>query len=120
MIRNTNIEFDPESLKIIEGGHNCHRISKNIICSLDLKSDERLLQQETADETIYIPYDTNTFSFFTDDMTDHSYNLYMRRFYPAYLSKKLLYEITIKKKPHYGLYNKYCILSNVIIIVFLL
>lgn len=80
--------FDEEALKIAESGHHCHRISKNIICSLDLKSTKLLQLKEKADETIYVPFDTNTFSF-TDEMTDYSYNFYISRYYPAYLSKKL-------------------------------
>lgn len=78
--------FDEQALKIAESGHDCHRISRNVICSLDLKSTKLSQLEEKADETIYVPFDTNTFSF-TDDMTDYSFNIYVTRYYPAYLSK---------------------------------
>lgn len=84
----TASNFDEQMLKIAESGHHCHRISRNVICSLDLKS-KKSLHMEEADETIYVPFDTNAFSFFTDDMTDNSYNFYTSRYYPAYLSKKV-------------------------------
>lgn len=86
-IRTTVDSFDEQALKIAENGHNCHRISKNVICSLDLKSTKLSRLEESADETIYVPFDTNTFSFFTDKMTDNSYNFYVSKYYPAYLSK---------------------------------
>lgn len=89
-IRTTDIDnFDEQSFKIAESGHHCHRISKNVICSLDLKSRKLSQLEEKADETIYVPFDANIFSFFTDEMTDNSYNIYMSRYYPAYLSKKI-------------------------------
>ncbi|CAL1689104.1 unnamed protein product [Lasius platythorax] len=78
--------LDEQAFKIIESGHHCHRISKNIICSLDLKSTKLSQLEEKADETIYVPFDTNAFSFFTDEMTDNSYNFYISKHYPAYLS----------------------------------
>lgn len=80
--------LNEQSFKIAESGHDCHRISKNVICSLDLKSRKLSQLEEKADETIYVPFDANAFSFFTDEMTDNSYNFYMSRYYPAYLSKK--------------------------------
>lgn len=81
--------LDEQAFKIIESGHHCHRISKNIICSLDLKSTKLSQLEEKADETIYVPFDTNAFSFFTDEMTDNSYNFYISKHYPAYLSKEI-------------------------------
>lgn len=81
--------LDEQALKIIESGHHCHRISKNIICSLDLKSTKLLQLEEKADNTIYVPFDMNAFSFFTDEMTDMSYNFYVSKHYPAYLSKEI-------------------------------
>jgi len=90
MIRTTDGDnFDEQSFKIVESGHHCHRVSKNVICSLDLKGTKLLQLEEKADETIYVPFDTNTFSVFTDEMTDNSYNFYTSRYYPAYLSKKI-------------------------------
>ncbi|XP_039313353.1 laccase-12 isoform X2 [Solenopsis invicta] len=80
--------FDAQSFKIAESGHDCHKISKNVICSLDLKSRKLLQLKEKADETIYVPFDANAFSFFTDEMTDNSYNFYKSKYYPAYLSLK--------------------------------
>ncbi|XP_025159514.1 uncharacterized protein LOC105192607 [Harpegnathos saltator] len=77
--------FDEQALTIAESGHHCHRISKDVICSLDLKSAKLSQLKEKADETIYVPFDMNTFSF-TDEMTDYSYNFYTWRYYPAYLS----------------------------------
>ncbi|KAG5345213.1 LAC1 protein, partial [Acromyrmex charruanus] len=86
-IRTTNDNnFDEQSFKIAENGHHCHRILKNVICSLDLKNAKLSQLEEKADETIYVPFDANTFSFFTDEMTDNSYNFYKSRYYPAYLS----------------------------------
>ncbi|KYN42603.1 Laccase-1 [Trachymyrmex septentrionalis] len=86
-IRTTNNNnFDEQSFKIAENGHHCHRILKNVICSLDLKNAKLSQLEEKADETIYVPFDANTFSFFTDEMTDNSYNFYISRYYPAYLS----------------------------------
>ncbi|XP_011061673.1 PREDICTED: laccase-14 isoform X2 [Acromyrmex echinatior] len=86
-IRTTNDNnFDEQSFKIAENGHHCHRILKNVICSLDLKNAKLSQLEEKADETIYVPFDANTFSFFTDEMTDNSYNFYISRYYPAYLS----------------------------------
>ncbi|XP_071645358.1 uncharacterized protein [Temnothorax longispinosus] len=88
-IRTTDADnLDEQSFKIAESGHDCHRISKNVICSLDLKSTKLSQLEEKADETIYVPFDVNTFSFFTDEMTDTSYNFYISRYYPAYLSLK--------------------------------
>lgn len=87
-IRTGANNFDEQMLKIAESGHHCHRISRNVICSLDLKSKQSLQLEEEADETIYVPFDTNTFSFFTDDMTDNSYNIETSIYYPAYLSLK--------------------------------
>ena len=84
-----NNNFDEQSFKIAENGHHCHRILKNVICSLDLKNAKLSQLEEKADETIYVPFDANTFSFFTDEMTDNSYNFYISRYYPAYLSKKI-------------------------------
>lgn len=81
--------FDEQALKIAESGHHCHRISKNIVCSLDLKGRKLSQLQEKVDETIYVPFDTNTFSF-TDEMTDYSYNFHVLRYYPAYLSKTII------------------------------
>lgn len=92
--------FDERSFKIAENGHHCHRISKNVICSLDLKSPKLLQLEEKADETIYVPFDANTFSFFTDEMTDNSYNFYTSRYYPTYLSKKIYLSFIIHKYFH--------------------
>ncbi|XP_011869373.1 PREDICTED: laccase [Vollenhovia emeryi] len=81
--------LDEESLKIAESGHHCHRISEKVICSLDLKSLSKVPElEEKADETIYVPFDTNTLAFFTDEMTDYSYKFYTPQYYPAYLSVK--------------------------------
>lgn len=89
-IRTTDADdLNEQSLKIAETGYHCHRISKNVICSLDLKSRKLSQLEEKPDETIYVPFNANTFSFFTDEMTDHSYNLYTSKYYPAYLSKKI-------------------------------
>ncbi|XP_026831051.1 uncharacterized protein LOC105279193 isoform X2 [Ooceraea biroi] len=85
-IRSTVDRLDERELEIAENGHYCHRLSKNVICSSDLKSAERSGSEEQVDETIYVPFDTNAFSFFTDEMTDTSYNFYAWRYYPAYLS----------------------------------
>ncbi|KAL6441025.1 hypothetical protein ACFW04_003413 [Cataglyphis niger] len=85
-LKATADNLDEQAFKIIESGHRCHRISKNIICSLDLKSTKLPQLEEKVDETIYVPFDMNTFSFFTDEMTDNSYNFYVSKYYPVYLS----------------------------------
>lgn len=81
-------KFHDQMFNVIESGHDCHRASKNVICSLDLKSKEFSQLEEKADETIYVSVDSNAFSIFTDEMTDKSYNIYVSKYYPAYLSKK--------------------------------
>ncbi|XP_050446648.1 uncharacterized protein LOC126849118 [Cataglyphis hispanica] len=85
-IKATADNLDEQAFKIIESGHRCHRVSKNIICSLDLKSTKLPQLEEKVDETIYVPFDMNAFSFFTDEMTDNSYNFYVSKHYPVYLS----------------------------------
>lgn len=105
-IRVTDVDnFDEQSLKIAESGHHCDRISKNVICSLDLKSTKLSQLEEKADETIYVPFDANTFSFFTDEMTDNSYNIYTSRYYPAYLSKNIYLSFIIEK--YFDIYQKW-------------
>jgi len=90
VIRTTDANnLDEQSFKIAESGHQCHRISENVICSLDLKSAKLSQLKEKADETVYVPFDANTFSFFTNEMTDNSYNFYTSTYYPSYLSKKM-------------------------------
>ncbi|XP_020278934.1 laccase-4-like isoform X2 [Pseudomyrmex gracilis] len=79
-------KFHDQMFNVIESGHDCHRASKNVICSLDLKSKEFSQLEEKADETIYVSVDSNAFSIFTDEMTDKSYNIYVSKYYPAYLS----------------------------------
>jgi len=98
VIRTTDANnLDEQSLKIAESGHQCHRISENVICSLDLKSAKLSQLKEKADETVYVPFDANTFSFFTDEMTDDSYNFYTSTYYPSYLSKKIRLSFVIEK-----------------------
>ncbi|XP_025262384.1 laccase-9 isoform X5 [Camponotus floridanus] len=83
----TGDSLNEQAFKIIENGHHCHKISKNIICSLDLKNTKLSQLAEKADETIYVPFDTNIFSLVTDEMTDNSYDTYKTmKHYPAYLS----------------------------------
>jgi len=79
--------LNEREMEIAESGHHCDRLSRNVICSSDLKSAEQSELEEKAEETIYVPFDTNVFSFFTDEMTDNSYNFYTSIYYPAYLSK---------------------------------
>jgi hypothetical protein len=76
-------------MEIAESGHHCDRLSRNVICSSDLKSAEQSEAEEKAEETIYVPFDTNVFPFITDEMTDNSYNFYTSIYYPAYLSKEI-------------------------------
>lgn len=85
--------FNEQALKIAESGYHCHRISKNVICSLDLKSQKLSQLVEEVDETIYVPFDTNVFSF-TDEMTEYSYAIYESKYYPAYLSKTIFFTLS--------------------------
>jgi len=97
VIRTTDANnLDEQSFKIAESGHQCHRISENVICSLDLKNAKLSKLKEKADETIYVPFDAN-FSFFTDEMTDISYNFYTSAYCPSYLSKKIRLSFIIEK-----------------------
>ncbi|XP_017765004.1 PREDICTED: laccase-14-like [Eufriesea mexicana] len=80
---------DEELLKINDyaianKGHDCHKISRNLICALDLKGSKRA--EIYSNEVIYIPFDVNTYSHFTDEMSDYRYNVYGCPFYPSDLS----------------------------------
>lgn len=66
-------------------GYDCHEISRDFICALDLKGSKRV--ETNADETIYVPFDVNAFTSFTDEMSDYRYNIYGCPFYPSDLSK---------------------------------
>jgi len=88
-IRNTVGRFNEHEMEIAESGHHCDRLSRNVICSSDLKSAEQSELEEKVEETIYVPFDTNVFPFITDEMTDNSYNFYTSIYYPAYLSKEI-------------------------------
>lgn len=70
---------------IANKGHDCHQISKNFICALDLKGSREV--EVNSNEVIYIPFDVNAFSYFTDEMSDYKYNVYGCPFYPSDLSK---------------------------------
>lgn len=67
-------------------GHDCHEISRNFICSLDLKGLNKV-DEINSNEIIYIPFDVNSFSYITDAMSDYRYNFYGCPFYPSDLSK---------------------------------
>lgn len=69
---------------ITNKGHDCHEISRNFICGLDLKGSRRI--EINSDEIIYVPFDVNAFSYFTDEMSDYRYNFYGCPFYPSDLS----------------------------------
>ncbi|XP_012175905.2 laccase-3 [Bombus terrestris] len=69
---------------ITNKGHDCHEISRNFICGLDLKGSRGI--EINSDEIIYVPFDVNAFSYFTDDMSDYKYNFYGCPFYPSDLS----------------------------------
>ncbi|KAF3424591.1 hypothetical protein E2986_12629 [Frieseomelitta varia] len=71
---------------IASKGHDCHQISKNFICALDLKGSREV--EVNSNEVIYIPFDVNAFSYFTDEMSDYKYNFYGCPFYPSSLSTK--------------------------------
>ncbi|XP_043798629.1 laccase-4-like [Apis laboriosa] len=66
-------------------GHDCHEISRNFICSLDLKGLNKV-DEINSSEIIYIPFDVNSFSYITDAMSDYRYNFYGCPFYPSDLS----------------------------------
>ncbi|XP_033301008.1 uncharacterized protein LOC117206108 isoform X2 [Bombus bifarius] len=69
---------------ITNKGHDCHEISRNFICGLDLKGSRGI--EINSDEIIYVPFDVNAFSYFTDEMSDYRYNFYGCPFYPSDLS----------------------------------
>ncbi|XP_046144231.1 laccase-14-like isoform X1 [Osmia bicornis bicornis] len=71
---------------IANKGYDCHEISKNFICALDLKGSKETSNEIYADQVIYIPFDVNVFPFFTDELSDNRYNVYGCAFYPSYLS----------------------------------
>ena len=71
---------------IANKGYDCHEISKNFICALDLKGSKGTSNEIYADQVIYIPFDVNVFPFFTDELSDNRYNVYGCAFYPSYLS----------------------------------
>ncbi|XP_043254641.1 laccase-4-like [Colletes gigas] len=82
---------DQELLKIdddaiVNKGFNCHEITKNFICALDLKGSKETLAEIDTNDVIYIPFDVNAFPSVTDEMTDNRYHIYGCAFYPAYLS----------------------------------
>lgn len=66
-------------------GHDCHEISRNFICSQDLKGLNKV-DEINSNEIIYIPFDVNSFSYITDAMSDYRYNFYGCPFYPSDLS----------------------------------
>lgn len=66
-------------------GHDCHEISRNFICSQDLKGLNKV-DEVNSNEIIYIPFDVNSFSYITDAMSDYRYNFYGCPFYPSDLS----------------------------------
>ncbi|XP_050578733.1 uncharacterized protein LOC126916712 isoform X2 [Bombus affinis] len=69
---------------ITNKGYDCHEISRNFICGLDLKGSRGI--EINSDEIIYVPFDVNAFSYFTDEMSDYKYNFYGCPFYPSDLS----------------------------------
>lgn len=89
---------DQEPLKIdneaiASKGYDCHVITKDLICGLDLKGLPETSEINT-NEVIYIPFDFNAFPSFTDEMSDMKYNAFGCAFYPAYLSKSLNFYIS--------------------------
>ncbi|KAG7209094.1 hypothetical protein KM043_015241 [Ampulex compressa] len=79
----------PEDFTIGERGYDCTRIAGNAICALDLKgSSSENITEEQTEETIYIPYDVNSFTSISDDMTDNSFSIFDYVYYPAYLTLK--------------------------------
>lgn len=88
---NTPLIKDRQELKIdkqaiLDSGYNCQEISKSFVCALDLKSSTEIVAKNKADEVIFIPFDVNVFTSFTDEMTDNRYNFFGCPFYPSYLS----------------------------------
>lgn len=68
-------------------GHDCHKVSKSIVCSLDTNGflDESVKSE--SEETLFLSFDLNTIDHVTDDMTDFAYNIYGFTQYPSYLSE---------------------------------
>lgn len=69
---------------IANRGYDCHEISRNFICGLDLKGPKGI--EINSNDIIYVPFDVNAFSSFTDEMSDYTYNFYGCPFYPSDLS----------------------------------
>ena len=90
-IKVPNVYLSLKNLQALEKGYDCDKVSKNIICTLDLKMSEKLKEVHKAEETIFIPLDDNTFGAITDEMTDENFNIYDFTYYPAYLSKESVY-----------------------------
>ncbi|CAL7947016.1 unnamed protein product [Xylocopa violacea] len=83
-IKDEKLALKIDHYAIANKGHDCHQISRNFICALDLKGSRR--SEINTNEVIYIPFDVNTFSSFTDEMSDYRYNFYGCPFYPSDLS----------------------------------
>ncbi|XP_017796383.1 PREDICTED: laccase-4-like [Habropoda laboriosa] len=71
--------------RIANNGYDCHTISKNLLCALDLKGSKGT--EINANQIIYIPFDINAFPFLTDGMSDYRYHFYGCPFYPSSLSQ---------------------------------
>ena len=88
IIKSPDVYLSSKILEPLQLGYDCNKVSKNLICSLDLKmSLNELRSLDEPSETIYIPFDVNAFGAITDEMTDESFNIYDYTYYPAYLSK---------------------------------
>ncbi|XP_054008895.1 uncharacterized protein LOC128892477 [Hylaeus anthracinus] len=84
VVKDEELKIDDDA--IANKGFNCHEISKNFICALDLKGLKGMPAEINANQVIYIPFDVNAFPSFTDEMTDNRYHFYGCAFYPSYLS----------------------------------
>lgn len=85
VIEDEKIYLNAEEISQLERGYNCDKLTKNVICSLDLKSNDEFSLNQESEETV-IPFDVNNFQTITDEMTDENFNIYDYSYYPSFLS----------------------------------
>lgn len=85
-IEKDTIYLDSNMISQLERGYNCDKVSKNLVCSLDLRMKNDFAPFDEADQTVVIPFDVNNFETITDEMTDENFNIYDYSYYPSFLS----------------------------------
>lgn len=90
-IEKDTIYLDSNMISQLERGYNCDKVSKNLVCSLDLRMKNDFAPFDEADQTVVIPFDVNNFETITDEMTDENFNIYDYSYYPSFLSKETIF-----------------------------